>query len=193
MFVRTRQRGQGTIEYALLLVLIALVLIAALSLLGNSLETVFYGLAEALQFGCGQVSKQTFRSYAGEGGEAQGEPTLSHHPALGKISQRYWFCHNGWDIANPEGTPVYAVDDGEVKFAGWSEQGYGYMAVIDHGGRYQTLYAHFRESPLVSAGQSVSGGTIIGYMGNTGFSTGPHLHFEIRHGSDLVDPGPHLP
>lgn len=193
MFVRTSERGQGTIEYALLLVLIALVLIAALSLLGNSLETVFYGLAEALQFGCGEVSKQTFRSYAGEGGEAQGEPTLSYHPALGKISQRYWFCHNGWDIANPEGTPVYAVDDGEVKFAGWNEQGYGYMAVVDHGGRYQTLYAHFRESPLVSTGQSVSAGTVIGYMGNTGFSTGPHLHFEIRHGSDMLDPGPYLP
>jgi murein DD-endopeptidase MepM/ murein hydrolase activator NlpD len=193
MFVRTRERGQGTIEYALLLVLIAILLIAILSTLGNSLETVFYGIAEALQFGCGEVSKQTFRSYAGEGGEAQGEPTLSHYPTLGKISQRYWFCHKGWDIADPEGTPVYAVADGDVRFAGWSDQGYGYMVVIDHGGRYQTLYAHFRDSPLVTEGQSVSAGTIIGYMGNTGFSTGPHLHFEIRHGSDLIDPGPYIP
>jgi murein DD-endopeptidase MepM/ murein hydrolase activator NlpD len=192
MFDHESERGQGTIEYVLLLALIAIVLIGALSLLGNSLESVFYGIAEALHFGCGEVSKQTFRSYAGEGGEAQGHPTLLHSPTLGKVTQRYWFCHNGWDIANPEGTPVLAVDDGQVKFAGWSDQGYGNMVVIDHGG-YQTLYAHFRDAPSVSEGQSVSGGAVIGYMGNTGFSTGPHLHFEIRHGSDLVDPGPHIP
>jgi murein DD-endopeptidase MepM/ murein hydrolase activator NlpD len=192
MFDHASERGQGTIEYVLILVLIAIVLIGALSLLGNSLETVFYGIAEALQFQCGEVSKQTFRSYAGEGGEAQGQPTLLHSPTLGKVTQRYWFCHNGWDIANPEGTPVLAVDDGQIKFAGWSDQGYGNMVVIDHGG-YQTLYAHFRDAPSVSEGQSVSAGTVIGYMGNTGFSTGPHLHFEIRHGSDLVDPGPHIP
>jgi murein DD-endopeptidase MepM/ murein hydrolase activator NlpD len=193
MFDRTSERGQGTVEYVLLIVLIAIVLIASLSILGHSLGTVFYGIAEALQFGCGEVSKQTFRSYAGEGGEAQGEPTLLHRPTDGKVTQRFWFCHNAWDIANAQGTPVYAVDDGEVKFAGWSDQGYGYMAVMDHGGRYQTLYAHFSGPPSVSEGQSVTAGMVIGNLGNTGFSTGPHLHFEIRHGSHLVDPGPHIP
>jgi murein DD-endopeptidase MepM/ murein hydrolase activator NlpD len=193
MLIRARERGQGMVEYALLIVLIAIILIAVLWMLGQNLYTVFYGIAEALQFGCGEVSKQTFRNYAGEGGEAQGEPTLLYRPTTGKVTQRYWFCHNGWDIANPEGTPLYAVDDGEVKFAGWSDQGYGYMVVIDHGGRYQTLYAHLRDSPSVTTGQSVSAGTVIGLMGNTGFSTGPHLHFEIRHGSNLIDPGPHLP
>jgi len=193
MVIHTSERGQGTVEYVLLLVLIAIVVIAALSMLGNNLSTVFYGIAEALQFGCGEVSKQTFRSYAGEGGEAQGSPTLSHSPTLGKTTQRYWFCHNGWDIANPEGTPVYAVDDGVVKFAGWSNRGYGNLVVIDHDGRYQTLYAHLRDAPSVSEEQSVVAGEIVGYMGNTGFSTGPHLHFEIRHGSSLIDPGPHIP
>jgi murein DD-endopeptidase MepM/ murein hydrolase activator NlpD len=193
VIVHTSERGQGTVEYVLLLVLIAIVVIAILWMLGNSLSTVFYGIAEALQFGCGEVSKQTFRSYAGEGGEAQGSPTLSYSPTLGKITQRYWFCHNGWDIANPEGTPVYAVDEGVVKFAGWSDRGYGNMVVIDHGGRYQTLYAHLRDAPSVSEGQSVAAGQVIGYMGNTGFSTGPHLHFEIRHGSALIDPGPYIP
>ena len=193
MSIRAGERGQGAIEYALLIVLIAIVVIAALSMLGQNLYSVFYGISEALQFRCGQVSRETFRSYAGEGGTAQGEPTLVERPTMGTITQRYWFCHNGWDIADPEGTPVYAVDSGEVKFAGWSDKGYGYMVVIDHGGRYQTLYAHLKEMPSVSAGQSVSAGTEIGVMGNTGFSTGPHLHFEIRHGSDLVDPGPYLP
>jgi murein DD-endopeptidase MepM/ murein hydrolase activator NlpD len=193
MLVKGRERGQGAIEYALLLVLIALVALAALWLMGQSLSTVFYGIAEALQSQCGQVSKQTFRDYAGEGGEAVGEPTLLHGPTTGKISQNYWFCHNGLDIANPKGTPVYAVDDGEVKFAGWSDAGYGYLVVIDHSGRFQTLYAHFQGPPSVSEGQSVTGGTVIGLMGSTGLSTGPHLHFEIRHGSSLVNPGPHLP
>ena len=186
-------RGQGMVEYALLLVLIAIVALAALWLMGRSLNSVFYGIAEALKFGCGEVSKQTFRSYAGEGGQAQGSPTLLNHPTTGKISQRYGFCHKGLDIANPEGTPVYAVDDGEVKFAGWSDLGYGYMVVIDHGGRFQTLYAHLQQPPSVSEGQSVTAGTVIGPMGNTGFSTGPHLHFEIRHGRNLIDPGPHFP
>jgi murein DD-endopeptidase MepM/ murein hydrolase activator NlpD len=192
MFDHADERGQGTVEYVLLVALIAIVAIGALWLLGNSLETVFYGIAEALQSGCGEVSRQTFRSYAGEAGEAQGQPILLYAPTLGKVTQRYWFCHNGWDIANPEGTPVLAVDDGQVKFAGWSDQGYGNLVVIDHGG-YQTLYAHLRDAPSVSEGQSISAGTVIGYMGNTGFSTGPHLHFEIRHGSDLIDPGPHIP
>ena len=193
MSVRVRERGQGTIEYALILVLVAIVAIAALSLLGQSIYTVFYGISEALQFGCGQVSRETFRSYAGEGGAAVGEPTLVYRPTSGDITQRYWFCHNGWDIANPEGTPIVAVDDGTVRFAGWSDRGYGNMVVLDHGGRYQTLYAHLKAAPSVSQGQLVTAGTVIGVMGNTGFSTGPHLHFEIRHGSELVDPGPHMP
>jgi murein DD-endopeptidase MepM/ murein hydrolase activator NlpD len=64
--------------------------------------------------------------------------------------------------------------------------------VIDHGG-YQTLYAHLSATPSVSTGQSVAAGTVIGLMGNTGFSTGPHLHFEIRLGREVVDPGSYLP
>lgn len=192
MSIRARERGQGTIEYALLIVLIAIVVIGVLSMLGKSLYTVFYGISEALQFRCSELSRQTFRSYVGEGGEPQGSPSLHYQPTTGTITQRYWFCHNGWDIADEEGTPVHAVDGGVVRFAGWSDQGYGYLVVIDHG-HYQTLYAHLKDTPSVSVGQSVSGGTVIGSMGNTGFSTGPHLHFEIRHGSTLVDPGPHMP
>jgi murein DD-endopeptidase MepM/ murein hydrolase activator NlpD len=64
--------------------------------------------------------------------------------------------------------------------------------VIDHGG-YQTLYAHLSATPSVSTGQSVAAGTVIGLMGNTGFSTGPHLHFEIRLGREVVDPGSYFP
>ena len=188
---RARQRGQGTVEYALLLVLIAVAVMAALWLLGQNLYTAFYGISEALQFECGRVGEATFRSYAGEGGPAPSEPPSLPYPTTGKITQRYWFCHKGWDIAGAAGTPVYAVADGEVKFAGWNKRGYGNLVVIDHGS-YQTLYAHLREEPLVHVGQTVTAGTLIGRMGNTGFSTGPHLHFEIRLGSELVDPGPIL-
>ena len=111
-----------------------------------------------------QVSAGTFRSYAGE----------------------------GLDVAGPEGTPVQAIADGTVKFAGWNDRGYGYLVVIDHGS-YQSLYAHLRDTPSVTTGQAVNAGSGSGAMGNTGFSTGPHLHFEIRLGSELVDSASHLP
>ncbi len=186
------RRGQGLVEYALLIALIAIAVIGAAFILGRNLYTVFYGIAEALQFGCGQVSAETFRSYAGEGTPASSPPILSQRPADGTVTQSYWFCHKGLDIANDEGVPVRAVAGGIVRFAGWSDRGYGYMVVLDHG-EYQTLYAHLQQAPSVSNGQWVSGGTVLGLMGNTGFSTGPHLHFEIRLGSELVDPSLYLP
>lgn len=183
--------GQGVVEYVLLLALIAVVVIAVLLLLGNNLYTVFYGISEALHSRCGQVSQQTFRSYAGEGGPPPAAPPVLPIPTQGTTSQGYWFCHKGMDIAGPEGTPVTAVAAGTVKFAGWSDQGYGYLVVIDHGA-YQSLYAHLREQPSVHTGQVVSAGTFLGPMGNTGFSSGPHLHFEIRLGSELVNPALYL-
>ena len=186
------QRGQGLVEYALLLALVAIVAIAALFLLGRNLYTIFYGLTEALQFGCGQVSHDTFRSYAGEGVDPTGPITPGTYPALGTVSQSYWFCHQAVDVAGDEGTPVRAVAAGVVRFAGWSEKGYGNLVVIDHG-NYQTLYGHLQQTPGVSTGQNVAGGAVVGLLGNTGFSTGPHLHFEIRLGKELVDPTLYLP
>jgi murein DD-endopeptidase MepM/ murein hydrolase activator NlpD len=187
---KTRERGQGMIEYALLIALVAIVVIAALTILGQSLASVFYGIAEALQSQCGSVTASTFRSYAGEGSSSPPGTLSLTDPTAGTVTQRYWFCHKGLDIAADQGTPVRAVAAGTVKFAGWSNQGYGNLVVIDHGG-YQTLYAHL-SALSVSTGQSVAAGTTIGLMGNTGFSTGPHLHFEIRLGHDVVDPGSYL-
>jgi len=186
-----RAGGQGSVEYALLVALIGLVAAAALILMGGSLRTVFYGIAEALQSGCGQVSNQTFRSYAGEGGAAPPGTLALPYPTQGALTQAYWFCHKGLDIASTEGTPVTAVAAGTVKFAGWNTQGYGNLVVIDHGA-YQSLYAHLRDTPSVHAGEAVSAAEAIGVMGNTGFSTGPHLHFEIRLGRDLADPAAYL-
>ncbi len=88
--------------------------------------------------------------------------------------------HYGIDIAGKLGYPVYAVDSGVVVYAGWNNWGYGNVVVIDHGNGWQSLYAHLSRI-LVSCGQAVYQGDMIGSIGSTGRSTGPHLHFELRH------------
>jgi len=104
------------------------------------------------------------------------------------ISQRFKHGkHMAIDLAAPVGTPVYAADTGRVVKAGWSEIGYGYRIVIDHGIDYVTLYAHLSEY-FVQPGDIVQKGEIIGRVGSTGNSTGPHLHFEVRDYGYLIDP-----
>jgi murein DD-endopeptidase MepM/ murein hydrolase activator NlpD len=112
-------------------------------------------------------------------------------PVVGEISSYYgprWGSrHEGIDIAVPHGTPVRAADSGMVIFRGWNGN-YGNMIQIDHGGgRMVTWYAHL-SGFNVSVGQQVNKGDIIGYVGSTGYSTGPHLHFEIRIDGDPVNP-----
>lgn len=87
--------------------------------------------------------------------------------------------HPGIDIAGAEGNAVFAADSGVVVYSGWSEYGYGIMIVIDHGTGWQTAYAHLSAAG-VTCGQSVTRGTRIGAVGNTGNSNGTHLHFEMR-------------
>lgn len=86
--------------------------------------------------------------------------------------------HPGIDIAGAEGNAVFATDSGVVVFAGWSEYGYGYLIVLDHGNGWQSAYGHL-SSLNVGCGQSVSMGYVIGGVGTTGNSTGTHLHFEL--------------
>jgi hypothetical protein len=96
--------------------------------------------------------------------------------------------HYGIDIAGDYGYPIFATDSGVIVFAGPSELGYGNEIVIDHGNGWQSLYAHLSVIN-VSCGQSVSQGVVIGAMGSTGHSTGPHLHFELRNDKlGRVDP-----
>jgi hypothetical protein len=87
--------------------------------------------------------------------------------------------HPGLDIGGAEGNAVYATDSGVVVFSGWSEYGYGYLIVLDHGNGWQSAYAHL-SGVGVTCGQSVAQGTKIGGVGNTGNSSGSHLHFELR-------------
>ena len=86
--------------------------------------------------------------------------------------------HNGIDIAGAEGNAIFATDSGVVVFAGWSQYGFGNLIVLDHGNGWQSAYAHLSAVGVV-CGQSVGQGTVIGALGTTGNSTGPHLHFEL--------------
>jgi len=88
--------------------------------------------------------------------------------------------HPGIDIAGSTGNAIYASASGVVVYAGWNNYGYGLMVVIDHGDGWQTLYAHMNDVD-VTCGQAVFQGNVIGGVGSTGNSTGPHLHFEMQH------------
>lgn len=95
--------------------------------------------------------------------------------------------HRAIDYAAASGTPIRSVGDGTVTFAGWSTAGYGYLTSIRHNSVFSTNYAH-QSRLAVSYGQKVSQGQIIGYVGSTGFSTGPHLHFEMVKNGTKINP-----
>mgnify|MGYP000271093201 FL=1 len=95
--------------------------------------------------------------------------------------------HAGLDFSAPTGTPIYATADGEVQIAGFNTDGYGNKVVINHGYGFQTLYAHMVRV-IANVGQSVKRGEVIGYVGSTGKSTGPHLHYEVIKRGTKVDP-----
>lgn len=100
------------------------------------------------------------------------------------------FFHTGMDIANVPNTPVFSTADGVVIFAGWQE-GYGYVMSVEHGYKYRTVYAHLSKI-LVRKGQFVSKGQKIARMGNTGRSTGTHLHYEVHYNGRPVNPMKYL-
>lgn len=108
-------------------------------------------------------------------------------PSSGTITQRYSWYHPGLDIANPSGPTVVAADSGRVVFAGWDSTGYGYMVLIDHGNGYKTRYGHLSQVMVIS-GQTIGRGQAVGRMGNTGHSTGTHLHFEIYYNGVRYNP-----
>ena len=110
---------------------------------------------------------------------------MRNHPVLGGLRG-----HKGVDLAAPSGTPVYATADGYVSRADWFSS-YGKYISIEHGAALQTRFAHLSDM-VVSAGDKVKKGDLIGYVGSTGRSTGPHLHYEVRVDGVAVDPSPYM-
>lgn len=121
-------------------------------------------------------------------GAAGGTPSAPRGwPVTGPISQDAHAGHQAVDIAVPVGTPVAATMDGQVTYAGWNAEGYGNLVIVENG-PYRTYFAHLDSIP-VKAGQAVRAGDVIGLSGNTGNSTGPHLHYEVRLNGQAVAPG----
>jgi murein DD-endopeptidase MepM/ murein hydrolase activator NlpD len=113
-------------------------------------------------------------------------------PVSGRVTQKFWTRHQGIDLGAPKGAPVLAADSGYVVQAGWSNVGYGNMILINHGNGYLTRYGHL-SAFNVEVGDSVKKGQLIGRVGSTGNSTGPHLHFEIIRGAAHRNPFGLLP
>jgi murein DD-endopeptidase MepM/ murein hydrolase activator NlpD len=118
-------------------------------------------------------------------------------PLMGVITQRFSYRgpkngHAGLDLAAPTGTPVYAALSGTVTFSGWNVFGYGQLITIRGIDGRDYYYAH-NSRRLVSKGQTVRQGQMISKVGSTGNSSGPHLHFEIRSGSSILNPSAILP
>ena len=115
-----------------------------------------------------------------------GKNVPSGRPVGGVLTQNFHPGHNGLDFGVVVGTQVEATMDGKVTYAGWNNQGYGNLVIVENG-NYKTYYAHLSSIP-VSVGDSVAAGATIGLSGNTGNSTGPHLHYEIRKNNTVIDP-----
>lgn len=107
-------------------------------------------------------------------------------PAPGRLTQGSRPGHIALDFGMPVGTKIKATMDGKVVYAGWNNEGYGNLVIVENG-PYRTYFAHLSEIP-VSVGEKVNAGQLVGISGNTGNSTGPHLHYEVRKNGAHIDP-----
>lgn len=142
------------------------------------------------------VLPEELRKTSGDGQLSQREQPVAafgefRWPTQGAITQYFHARHLALDIGNRTGTPIVAADAGQVVIAGWSPIGYGYRIVINHGNGWVTTYNHL-STFAVSVGDYVKAGEYIGAMGSTGYSTGPHLHFEVLYQNRFRNPLPLL-
>jgi len=162
----------------------------------NHLEPPDYVINEGMQIivpgGEKPYVPKVVTSYTGAVPEGARGTGRFQWPVLGRITQGYWYGHRAIDIGAPTGSAVQAADGGFVSFTGWTDVGYGYLIVLDHANGFSTYYAHL-SNIYVSAGQAVERGQVIGAVGSTGRSTGPHLHFEVRYYNAQQNPRAYLP
>jgi murein DD-endopeptidase MepM/ murein hydrolase activator NlpD len=142
------------------------------------------------QANTGPQSGNPTNSRSGEIAPTGSRSTPSGLPIQGRLTQDFHPGHTGIDWGTPLGTPVKATMDGKVIYAGWNNQGYGNLVIVENGS-YRTYYAHLSQIP-VSVGQTVGAGCVIGLSGSTGNSTGPHLHYEVRVNGPPVNPNDYL-
>lgn len=157
-----------------------------------SAQVVSQPVAEQISVGTKEVVKEQSRSLAGI--SALGDMAYPIEIVDRMYISSYYGDdrgHKGWDFAAPEGTKIFAASDGVVKNVNGISSAYGMHFVIDHGNGISTLYAHC-SSINVTEGQTVSCGQVIAEVGDTGRSTGNHLHFEIRENGTAIDPAPYL-
>ncbi len=109
------------------------------------------------------------------------------------FSRKYLSYHRAWDMASRSLPNIVAAKGGTVVTSGWSNGGYGFYVIIDHGDGFQSLYGHMIAQPVVAVGQQVQQGQMLGQMGSTGNSTGPHLHLEVIKDGVRVDPSAYVP
>ncbi|HEX8073701.1 MAG TPA: peptidoglycan DD-metalloendopeptidase family protein [Thermoleophilaceae bacterium] len=112
-------------------------------------------------------------------------------PITSPFGMRWGRPHQGIDFGAPAGAAIHAAGVGTVVSAGWNSGGYGNLVIVQHRLGFQTYYAH-QSRIAVRAGQSVNGGSLIGFVGSTGHATGAHLHFEVRRSGTPIDPVPYL-
>lgn len=117
--------------------------------------------------------------------QAYGCSSLSLEPWSSELGCPY---HNGIDLAAPAYTPLLASDGGTVIVSGWCDCGLGFYVEIDHGNGFSTIYGHMAEQPYVAVGDQVNQGDVVGPVGSSGLSTGPHVHFMIKLNGSTVDP-----
>lgn len=162
----------------------------------NSLEPPEYPIKEGARLivpgGEKPYVPKVVTTYAGPVPEGARGSGRFQWPVLGNITQGYWYGHRAIDVGAATGSAVLAADGGFISFAGWTDVGYGYLIVIDHANGFATYYAHL-SNIYVFEGQAVERGQVIGAVGSTGWSTGPHLHFEVRYYGTQQNPRAYLP
>lgn len=156
--------------------------LSALTSLGSSGTNQMDGL---LTYAVLKLIERLLAEPAADAGNSA-TPLAGGLPVAGQLSQGYHDGHTALDLAVPLGTPVHSTETGRVVHAGWNDEGYGNLVIVENG-PYRTYYAHLNEVD-VQVGDQVGAGAVVGLSGSTGNSTGPHVHYEVRLNGTAVDP-----